>query len=313
MIVTLTLNPALDKATSVEALVPEKKLRCTSMTVEAGGGGINVSKAVKELGGTSQAIFTSGGYNGQLLENLVRRQNIPFTAIQVEGETRESIIVNERSTNKEFKFIMPGSALTQNILKEVKLLVGQLQTGTKFFVFSGSIPEGVPDDFLAELGSLLKEKGISFIIDTSGNPLKKALAQDVFLIKPNLSELCFLVGTKYLELSEVNDAALQVIDQSKCKNIVVSMGAAGAMLINKEYNLTIPAPQVKKLSTVGAGDSMIGGICFMLQQGKSLRHAVQFAVACGTAATICKEQLLFKKEDAYVLFQRMQNNVTTQY
>src|SRR5688572_24909388 len=101
MIVTLTLNPAIDKSTEVSQLVPEKKLRCADILIDAGGGGINVSKALDELGGKSIAIFPYGGVNGQLLMSLVQKESVTANAIAVKGETRENFVVTELSTNKQ--------------------------------------------------------------------------------------------------------------------------------------------------------------------------------------------------------------------
>jgi 6-phosphofructokinase 2 len=304
MIVTLTLNPALDKSTSVEQLVPEKKLRCTEMVLEAGGGGINLSKAIAVLGGKSKAIFPCGGVNGKLLLELLEQDALETVPIQIEGNTRESIVVTETSTNKEYKFIVPGPPLTEKELNEIKSVIKGLQD-VSFLICSGSLPPGVPDNFLAEIAAIAGQKGIKFILDTSGPPLKKALTQGVYLIKPNMSELNFLAGTKYLEAAEIEEAADRIIAPGQCEVIVISMGPAGAMLVTKNLKKRFPAPMVKKESTVGAGDSMLAGIVWMLGQNRSLEEAVRFGVACGTAATVNKGTQLFKKEDAFRFYDWM--------
>src|SRR5687768_16066795 len=113
MIVTITMNPAVDKSTSVNKLVPEKKLRCTEMITEAGGRGINVSKAIKELGGESLAIFPSGGMNGQLIEHYLKEKKINYKTIPVKQETRENFVARETDTNAQYRFVMPGAALSE--------------------------------------------------------------------------------------------------------------------------------------------------------------------------------------------------------
>ncbi|HEY8893362.1 MAG TPA: PfkB family carbohydrate kinase, partial [Niastella sp.] len=140
------------------------------------------------------------------------------------------------------------------------------------------------------------------IIDTSGAPLQLAAQEGVYLLKPNLSELCALAGTNYLELNEVNDAALEVIKRGRCEVMLVSMGPAGALLVTRNGCEYVPAPAVKKQSTVGAGDSMVAGITWMLSQGKPLREAARFGVACGTAATMNPGTQLFKKDDVYRVY-----------
>lgn len=302
MIVTLTLNPAIDKSTTVDHLIPEKKLRCTQMMMEAGGGGINVSKAISELGGTTKSIFTCGGVNGKLLLELLARDSIQTVPIQIKDSTRESIMVTETLTNKEYKFIVPGPSIDVTELQEIKSTIQRLEN-ISFLICSGSLPANVPDDFLAGIATIAKEREIKFIVDTSGPALKKALMQGVYLIKPNMSELCFLAGVKYLEADEIEHAIDEIILQGKCEVIVVSMGPSGALLVTKDFKKRFPAPVVKKTSTVGAGDSMLAGIVWMLEQGKTLEDAVRFGIACGTAATIMKGPGLFKKEDACKFFE----------
>lgn len=307
MIATLTLNPAVDKSTEVEQLVPEKKLRCSEMTCEAGGGGINVSKALHELGGDTMAIFPCGGMNGKLLLDLLGAKSIKLNAIEIKGNTRESIVVNETSTNRQFKFIMPGPALSEEEMDQIKTTIRKL-TDISFLICSGSLPPGVPDNYLAEIAAIAKEKGIRFMVDTSGEALKKTLEQGVYLIKPNMSELCFLTGKKYIQTSEIEKAIDQVMMKNLCEVLVVSMGPSGAMFATKKSKKRFPAPVVKKISTVGAGDSMLAGMAWMLEQGKNLEEAVRFGIACGTAATINKGTQLFKKEDALRLFDWMKRN-----
>jgi 6-phosphofructokinase 2 len=298
MIVTLTLNPAVDKSTTVEQLIPEKKLRCAEMITEAGGGGINVSKAIAELGGKTKSIFTCGGVNGRLLLELLEGDSIQTAPIEIKNNTRESIIVTEKSTGREYKFIVPGPELNEKELQEIKSTIENLDK-ISFLVCSGSLPLNVPEDFLAEIATIAKEKKIKFVVDTSGPALKKALMRGVYLIKPNMSELCYLAGVKYLEANEIEGIVDDIISQGKCEVLVLSMGPSGAMLATKDFKKRFHAPVVKKISTVGAGDSMLAGITWMLEQNRTLEDAVRFGVACGTAATVCKRAHLFGKEDAY--------------
>ena len=123
-----------------------------------------------------------------------------------------------------------------------------------------------------------------------------------------MSELCFLTGKKYIQTSEIEKAVDQVMSENSCEVLVVSMGPSGAMLATKNFKKRFPAPVVKKISTVGAGDSMLAGIAWMLEQEKSLEEAVQFGIACGTAATINKGTQLFNKEEALRLFEWMKRN-----
>lgn len=297
MIVTLTLNPAVDTSTTVEQFVPEQKLRCAAPRHDAGGGGINVSKAIRRLGGESLALFTSGRTQGLLLQELVEKEGITHQIIGIEGSTRENFIVTETSTNNQYRFGMPGPALTS---AEADVCLAALRTlnGATYVVASGSMPEGLPVDFYAVIAREVKKLGARFILDTSGEPLRAAANEGVFLLKPNVGELAKMVGTDKLELSDVDDAALDIIHRGNCEVVVVSLGPQGAMLVTKDGYEHIPAPPVKKLSTVGAGDSMVGGMVYALSQGKTYADMVRQGVACGSAATMNPGTELFKKEDA---------------
>jgi 6-phosphofructokinase 2 len=302
MIVTITMNPAVDKSTSIDKMVPEKKMRCTELITEAGGGGINVSKAIKELGGDSLAVFPSGGMNGKLIENYLSQRQISFKSIPVANETRENIVVRETDTNSQFRFVMPGASLSEKEADACFELLQQLEPRPTCIVASGSLPPGLPEDFFGQLAKVVKKLNARYIIDTSGKPLQLAAKEGVYLLKPNLSELCALVGKEHLEVNEVDDAAMEVVKQGSCEVMVVSMGPTGALLVTRDGCEHIPTPTVKKQSTVGAGDSMVAGMVWMLNQGKSISETVRFGVACGTAATMNPGTQLFKKEDAHRLF-----------
>lgn len=298
MIITLTMNPALDKSTSFDQLVPEKKLRCSPLILEAGGGGVNVSKALQKLKGSSIAVFTSGGVNGKSIEDLLSQQGITIRSISIKGNSRENFSAAESSTNAQYRFVMPGPVLDHSEVEQCFNALADIHPKPSFIVASGSLPEGVPDDFFARVADLCRSKSIRLIVDTSGSPLRKALDAGVFLIKPNLAELSSLVGVESLELSDVDDAALEFVNAGKCEVMVVSLGASGALLVTKDLVEHIVPPPVKKLSTIGAGDSMVAGMAWKLDNGSSYSDMCRFGVACGTAATMNSGSQLFNVEDA---------------
>jgi 6-phosphofructokinase 2 len=302
MILTITLNPAVDKSTTIDKLIPEKKLRCSQMIVEAGGGGINVSKAIKKLGGETFAIFPSGGVNGKVLENHLDELGIRYAAIPVEEETRENIVVTETSGNAQYRFVLPGAPMKPEFQQNLVKSIYALPDKPSIIVASGSLPPGVSDTFYAELALVAKELGAKYIVDTSGAPLQLAAKEGVYLLKPNLNELCKLAEKETLELNEVDDAALEVVNRGHCEAIVVSLGPSGALLVTKNGYEHIPAPAVKKLSTVGAGDSMVAGMAWMISQEKSWTEVVRFGVACGTASTMNAGSRLFDVDSVYKLY-----------
>ena len=300
-IITVTFSPCIDKSTSVPALVPEKKLICTTPKLEPGGGGINIARAIKKLGGTATAIFPSGGYTGKYFNHLLEKENIDVVIIETGNETRENIIVVDEASNNQYRFGMPGTELTESEWKKCLHAVEEI-SDVEFIIASGSLPHGVPDNIYALLAKIAKSKKAKFIVDTSGEALKHAAAEGVYMLKPNLGELSSLAGKKELQPEEVKNIAKDIIAQGKCEVMVVSMGAAGAMLVTDEIAEVFTPPQVERKSTVGAGDSMVAGIVFYLSQGKTLLQAVQYGVACGTAATLNAGTELCKKEDAERLY-----------
>ena len=298
-IVTLTLNPALDKSTSVAHMVADQKLRCAPMQIDAGGGGINVSKGIHKLGGKSVAVFPAGGHNGNLLVEIVKTAAINVQVIETSGETRENISVTESASSAQYRFTLPGLSLTETEADQCLEAVRTLRP--ELLIASGSLPPGLPENYYAKVAELAQSIGAKLIIDTSGKPLQHAANQGVFLLKPNLGELSALAGVAELEMNLVDDAALEIIKQGKCEVVVVSLGPQGALLVTKDGFEHIPAPTVKKKSTVGAGDSMVAGMAWSISEGKPYREMAQVGVACGSAATMNTGTQLFAAEDMHKL------------
>ncbi|MCC7245964.1 MAG: 1-phosphofructokinase family hexose kinase [Saprospiraceae bacterium] len=294
-IVTLTLNPALDKSTETEQLIPEQKLRCSPMRIDAGGGGINVSKGVSKLGGKSIAVFPVAGHNGQVLRQLVEAQNITTQVIELSGETRENIAVTATHTNQQFRFTLPGNALDPKDADRCLQLIENIKP--QYLVASGSLPPGLPAEYFEKVAAFAKTIGARFILDTSGAALAAAADEGLFLLKPNIGELAALVGSPKLEMNEVDDAALEIIRQGKCEVVVVSLGPQGALLVTRDGFEHVPAPMVDKKSTVGAGDSMVSGMVWALAQGMDFRQMARWGVACGSAATMNAGTQLFEVND----------------
>jgi 6-phosphofructokinase 2 len=300
-IVTITFSPCIDKSTIVPALIPEKKLYCSAPKLEPGGGGINVARAVKKLGGEAIAIFPSGGYTGKYFDHLLEKENIPSVIIETANETRENIIVFEKCSSRQFRFGMPGTQLSETEWKACLSAVAEVDDAA-FIVASGSLPPGVPADIYAQLAKIAKKRNAKFVADTSGEALRYAMNEGAFLLKPNLNELAFLAGEKEISVRDAKDIATTLLAKSKTKMIVVSMGAAGAILVTEDLSMHINAPAVIPKSTVGAGDSMVAGILFYLSQQKDITEAVQYGVACGAAATLHPGTELCTKESADRLY-----------
>lgn len=300
-IVTITFNPALDKSTDVEELISDKKLKCSEPFFEPGGGGINVARAIKKLGGDAVAIYTGGGCTGRKIAGLLRDEAIDSVMTEISGETRENLIVADRSNGKQYLFDMPGPFIRADEWKQCLDDIEKI-AGIKFIVASGSLPPGVPPDVFSHLSAIAKRKNARLIADTSGEALKYAVQAGVFMIKPNQKELAALAGAEVSDEAGIFGAAQKIIKTGKCKSVVVSLGALGALLVTANFTCRVIPPMHEIKSTVGAGDSLVAGIVYSLLQNKSLADSVKYGVACGSAATINPGTQLCNKADADELF-----------
>jgi 6-phosphofructokinase 2 len=303
-IVTVTLNPALDKSMAVPKMEPEKKLRCTNAKVEPGGGGINVSRAIHKLGGETEAVFLSGGYTGKYFETLLAGENIQSVALPVKADMRENFVVLDTSSGFQYRFGMDGPLVKEDEWTQVLTHI-QNETAIDYIVASGSLPLGVPLDYFGRLAMIAQQKNAKLIVDTSGEALQHAVKQGVYLIKPNLGELSNLYGKENLNNDEIIIAARSIIEKGGCEIMVVSMGAEGAMLITKDSQVQVKPPKVVIKSTVGAGDSMVGGMVVALSKGWDLKDILCYGVAAGTAATLNPGTELCKKEDTERIFEEL--------
>jgi 6-phosphofructokinase 2 len=305
MILTITLNPCIDKSSTTALLKPESKLRCSQIINEAGGGGINVSKALLKLSVRSAALFPAGGHNGAMLQDLLQAGNIAFKAIDTQVETRENWIVNTTDGNQQYRFTFPGNAVEEACI--VNLIDAIRAFSPSYVVASGSLPPGLPPYFYGLIAKTSNAAGARCIVDTSGAALQALQGKKAYLIKPNIGELCRMLNVASLDLHEVDDAAQQAIENGYAEVIVVSMGGKGAWLVTAHEKYLVAAPPVQVNTTVGDGDSMVAGITFMLQRNAPLKEVIQFGVACGSAATMNSGTQLFNLSDAYQLFETIRN------
>lgn len=305
-ILTVTLNPAVDKSSATDKLKPESKLRCIEVLNEPGGGGINVSKALKKLSLPSVALFPAGGYNGEMLKSLLNQESILFNSVDSIVETRENWVVLENETNHQFRFTFPGRPIEEQAVKD---LIEKIRAfSPNYVVASGSLPPGLPDYFYGLVVKTAISVGAKCIVDTSGAALHALKGKNVYLIKPNIGELCNMIGVERIEMKDVPHAARQAVMDGFAEIIVVSMGPDGAWMVTKDHQYYTVAPPVEKKSTVGAGDSMVAGITYMLQQKQPLNQALNFGVACGSAATMNNGTKLFNPEDAHFLYEQINNS-----
>ena len=259
-IVTITPSPAIDLSTAVDRILPVAKLRGKTQRRDPGGGGINVARVIRRLGGDARAIYPVGGAIGKLLRQLLDQEGVASHTWTIAGETRENFFVDEISAGRQYRFILPGPRLSEAEWKECLKLVSALDPFPRYLVASGSLPDGVPDDFYARVARIAKQRGARFVLDTSGPALAAAAAEGVDLIKPNLREMRELTGSEPSDAYAWEAAAKDLVGTGKAAVVALTMAHLGAALVTREEVLRAPPIPITPRSAVGAGDSFLGGV-----------------------------------------------------
>ena len=297
-ILTLTLNPALDMATDVVDIMPGHKLRCTDPHLDPGGGGLNVSRAIKALGGDSLALVALGGLTGDRLAGLIRAEGITFLSILGPGETRQSLTVTEQSTGKQFRFMLPGPVWGAAERARVFTLLSATARPGGISVISGSQPPGVPADFPAQLAASME--GSRIVLDTSGPALFEAVKNPIAgldVLRMDGEEGEELSGRKLETRAETADFASELVARGVAKTVIVARGADGNVLANASERLFSPAPKVKVKSTVGAGDSFVAAFVLAMARGQDAATGLAMASAAAAAAVMTDATQLCRAED----------------
>ena len=282
-IVTLTINPALDISTSTPRVVSEHKLRCGPRRIDPGGGGVNVARAIHQLGGDALAIYAVGGLIGAAYQQVLEAESVPSLVVPVAGMTRESFTVGETDSGEQFRFVLPGPELSEAEWMAGLAALEEAIVPGGYVVASGSLPPGVPTDFYARVARLAHKHDARSIVDASGEALEAALAEGVYLVKPSRRELSELIGTELTtEQSEV-DAASALVARGSAELVALTLGKAGAVLASASGVIRLPVPEVRVQSAVGAGDGFLGAFVWRLSQGHDLESAFRSAVAAGSA------------------------------
>lgn len=291
-ILTLTLNPALDVSTAIDRVEPVHKMRCGAPSQHPGGGGINVARVLHRLGADVTAIYPAGGATGAVLTTLLQAEGVPVQVLPIAGETRESFSVHESSTGQDWRFVLPGPAMSEAEWRACREAVlralgepGQ-DLGDTWVVASGGLPPGVSDACCADLAREVRALGARFVVDTNGPALAQALTAGVDVFKPSLRELRQLTGQALSDEASQVAAARALIDAGRAGVVALSLGEQGAILVTAEGAWRAGALNVPVASTIGAGDSFVAGLVFGLAQGQAPQQAFAQALATSAAALL---------------------------
>ncbi|HYQ38877.1 MAG TPA: 1-phosphofructokinase family hexose kinase [Pseudomonas sp.] len=302
-IATLTLNPAMDLSTSAARVEPTRKLRCSLPHYDPGGGGINVARVVKALGGDSVAIYPAGGPFGDMLERILADLGLTQVRVAIAGDTRESFTVDETGSGQQYRFVLPGPALSAAEQQACLDAIAALDPLPAYLVLSGSFPPGVEVSFFDRMAALARRIGAKLVFDCSGEALQYAASRGgIHLLKPSLSELSTLMGRPIVGAAEQDAALRTLIAQGAAEVVVLSLGGEGAVLASKAGIERFGAMDVPVRSAVGAGDSMVGAIVLALSRGHSLHDAVRYGIAAGSATIMQPGTELCRVEDVERLF-----------
>ncbi|WP_296424712.1 1-phosphofructokinase family hexose kinase [Yoonia sp.] len=285
-ILTITLNPSIDFATSVAQVKAGPKLRCAEPRIDPGGGGVNVARAIAQLDGQSTALVAVGGPNGTALLALLAAEGIPTHPVPIKAETRQSFAVTDTGNNKQYRFVLPGPTLspeeTSSILDHAFAAVNP----GDYVVLSGSQPGGVPIDFPAQLCRRLTPKTDRVILDTSGPVLAHVIAHPasgLHVLRIDQNEARDAAGNP---LSTAHDSvvfARGLVARGVAQIIVTGRGAEGSIMVSEDQHIFCHAPKVPVVSKIGAGDAFVGALTLHMARGCSPEHALRWAVAAASA------------------------------
>lgn len=283
MILTLTPNPSLDLAFDLVSLDRGGVNRAEAAHVHAGGKGINVSRALIRHRVSSMAVLPIGGLDGRRLVGLLGERGVPAVPVPVAGDTRVNVTISE-ADGSTTKVNAPGPVLSH---RETEILLAavdqQLATRPRYLVGAGSLPAGVGEAFFVRVAELAGQHGVPFALDTSGAPLAAAVRGGrLALVKPNDAELAELAGRELRTVADVLTAADQVL-LAGTEEVLVSLGANGALLVNRDGCWWAGGDQLVPVSTVGAGDVTLAG--YLAADGPPAER-LRNAVAWGRAAVL---------------------------
>lgn len=297
-ILTLTLNPALDIATTVPVVRPDEKLRCGDPSYNSGGGGLNVSRALHRLGVASLALVALGGLTGDQLANLLRAEGIDFLALKSPGETRQSMNVTERQSGAQYRFLLPGPVWDDaDQARVINLLTATARPGG-IAVISGSQPPGVPANFPGSLAAAMPETQI--VLDTSGAALAEAVAcpiSGLAVLRMDSDEAEALACQTLPNTAATAEFARSLIARGVAQVVIVARGAEGNVLVTSAEHLIARPPHVAVKSAVGAGDSFVAGLVMAMARRDDWSAALALGTACAAAAVMTEATELCRMED----------------
>jgi len=285
MIVTLTLNPAVDRTLFLKDVTLGEIHRVRESQLDPAGKGINVSRMVDRLGMATIAFGLLAGETGEIIARALQDEGVQSSFLRVSGQTRLNVTIFEEATARGTSFFDTGPSVDAESLKALEAELLPWLHACKFLVLAGSLPQSVPDRIYADFIAMANAAGTRVALDAAGEPLALGIRAHPFLLKPNIAEAELLLGRPLRDQAAVVSGA-QEIAAMGVEIVVVSRGAQGAICVQGNHVWQAIPPSVKRQSTIGSGDSMVAGLVVALAGGQSLEDALRLGTAAGAATAI---------------------------
>ena len=282
MIITVTLNPALDKTIEIDDFKINSVNRIVSTRVDAGGKGINVSKVIKELKNKSVALGFLGGNSGNQIKNYLDDINVDNSFLPLKGETRTNTKIFDKVNNTHTDINESGPGLSEEDIINIKKKIMEYCKEDSLVVLSGSVPSGVSSSIYGDIIKEVKNKGGKVILDAEGDLLMQGIKAGPYLVKPNVEELEKAFGIEIKNENELIETAKKVLEYG-VKYVVISQGSEGSIFITGDKIAKVKGIKVEVKSTVGAGDSMVAALAIASEMNYSFEEAMKLACATSTA------------------------------
>lgn len=303
MILTVTLNVAIDKVYRVDGLRPGTVMRVRECRYTAGGKGLNVSKVAKITGAQVLATGFAGGHAGAFVEEEMGRKGVPCDFVHVAGETRSCVNILDSATGSSTEFLEPGFSVTEADVAEFLRKFDSLLDRADVVTISGSVPSGCADTVYAQLIGRIKERGKRVILDSSGKLLAHGVRAQPTLIKPNSDEITALTGRPAADRRGMLESMTE-LHRGGVAYVVVSLGRGGALLVCGEGAFQGITPDIPVVNTVGCGDSMVAAFAVGLERGYPVEELLRFALAVSTANALTMETGSYRPEDLPALLEQ---------
>ena len=304
MITTITLNPSIDKTIYVSKLTPNETNRVLNVEIDAGGKGINCSRMLQRLGAQTRVVALLGGKTGDYVASVLRRDGIALELVATVRPTRTCVCVEESAGLPPTTFNERGGPIEHRELVDLLELAKNISRQSSYLVFGGSVPTGINDDVYRVLIDIASAGGAKSVLDADRDSLVEGLKAKPFMIKPNRDEAERLLGSEFHTKSDVARAALTLWERG-IEVVVISLGKQGAMACHDGMIYHATPPEIKTVSTIGSGDSMIAGMLFAFADGAGIDDALRMGCAAGAATAMSSGADIGLKSDVDTLLSQV--------